>query len=409
MSKPTKLPEGWKLVSLGEVGTLINGDRGKNYPSQKDFVDNGVPFINAGHIQNGEIDFESMNFISRKRFDLLGSGKVKSGDILYCLRGSLGKTAIIKDIQEGAIASSLVIIRPSEQIRTDYFYRYLASPIGQAEIYKYDNGSSQPNLSAQSLKQYQLPLPPLEEQRRIAAILDKADGVRRKRKEAIRLTEELLKSTFLEMFGDPVTNPKGWRKISLGELLAEPLQNGAYFPKERYVEAPDGVEMVHMSDAFYNFVERGNLKRVQVTSEEFEKYKLIPNDVLIARRSLNYEGSAKPCLISETAQPLIFESSLIRVRLNAEVIDSFFFFSYMLEPRARSAYVFPNVTKSTISGINQAGLKRISVLAPPMSIQKKYRDIYETILGTQSNYQKDYENRDNLFNSLLQRAFRGEL
>jgi len=152
MSKPTKLPEGWKLVSLGEVGTLINGDRGKNYPSQKDFVDNGVPFINAGHIQNGEIDFESMNFISRKRFDLLGSGKVKSGDILYCLRGSLGKTAIIKDIQEGAIASSLVIIRPSEQIRTDYFYRYLASPIGQAEIYKYDNGSSQPNLSAQSLK-----------------------------------------------------------------------------------------------------------------------------------------------------------------------------------------------------------------------------------------------------------------
>jgi type I restriction enzyme S subunit len=409
MSKPTKLPEGWKLVSLGEVGTLINGDRGKNYPSQKDFVDNGVPFINAGHIQNGEIDFESMNFISRKRFDLLGSGKVKSGDILYCLRGSLGKTAIIKDIQEGAIASSLVIIRPSEQIRTDYFYRYLASPIGQAEIYKYDNGSSQPNLSAQSLKQYQLPLPPLEEQRRIAAILDKADGVRRKRKEAIRLTEELLKSTFLEMFGDPVTNPKGWRKISLGELLAEPLQNGAYFPKERYVEAPDGVEMVHMSDAFYNFVERGNLKRVQVTSEEFEKYKLIPNDVLIARRSLNYEGSAKPCLISETAQPLIFESSLIRVRLNAEVIDSFFFFSYMLEPRARSAYVFPNVTKSTISGINQAGLKRISVLAPPMSIQKKYRDIYETILGTQSNYQKDYENIDNLFNSLLQRAFRGEL
>jgi len=228
-----------------------------------------------------------------------------------------------------------------------------------------------------------IPLPPLEEQRRIAAILDKADGVRRKRKEAIRLTEELLKSTFLEMFGDPVTNPKGWRKISLGELLAEPLQNGAYFPKERYVEAPDGVEMVHMSDAFYNFVERGNLKRVQVTSEEFEKYKLIPNDVLIARRSLNYEGSAKPCLISETAQPLIFESSLIRVRLNAEVIDSFFFFSYMLEPRARSAYVFPNVTKSTISGINQAGLKRISVLAPPMSI--------------------------NLFNSLLQRAFRGEL
>ena len=309
------------------------------------------------------------------------------------------------------LASSEWIVFRDESFYPDYLRHALTSDSFHSRFMQTVAGVGGSLLRARpdGVKKIKIPLPPLEEQRRIAAILDKADGVRRKRKEAIRLTEELLRSTFLEMFGDPVTNPKGWRKISLGELLAEPLQNGAYFPKERYVEAPDGVEMVHMSDAFYNFVERGQLKRVQVTSEESEKYKLIPNDVLIARRSLNYEGSAKPCLISEADQPLIFESSLIRVRLNAEVIDSFFFFSYMLEPRARSAYVFPNVTKSTISGINQAGLRRISVLVPPMSNQKKYRDIYKKILGTQSNYQKDYENIDNLFNSLLQRAFRGEL
>ena len=289
-----------------------------------------------------------------------------------------------------------------------YFLRYLLSSLIN-ELHNLSSGSAYKALPIAKLKEYKIPLPPIEEQRRIAAILDKADGVRRKRKEAIALTEELLRSAFLEMFGDPVTNPKGWRQIPLGELLAEPLQNGAYFPRERYVEAPDGVEMVHMSDAFYNFVERGSLKRVEVTSEEFEKYQLISNDVLVARRSLNYEGSAKPCLILETDQPLIFESSLIRVRLSDEVIDSFFFFSYMLEPRARSAYVFPNVTKSTISGINQTGLKRISVFIPPISTQKKYREIYEKVLGAQFSYQKDFENIDNLFNSLLQRAFRGEL
>ncbi|WP_376739854.1 restriction endonuclease subunit S [Microcystis aeruginosa] len=354
---------------------------------------------------------DSSKYITHTKKRILKTGVKNSrmvypGDFLLTNSMSFGHPYIMQT--SGCIHDGwLVLSNKKGVIDQDYFYHLLGSDLIYAEFSRLASGSTVKNLNIEIVKGIKVSLPPLEEQRRIAAILDKADGVRRKRKEAIRLTEELLKSTFLEMFGDPVTNPKGWRKISLGELLAEPLQNGAYFPKERYVEAPDGVEMVHMSDAFYNFVERGQLKRVQVTSEESEKYKLIPNDVLIARRSLNYEGSAKPCLISEADQPLIFESSLIRVRLNAEVIDSFFFFSYMLEPRARSAYVFPNVTKSTISGINQAGLRRISVLVPPMSNQKKYRDIYKKILGTQSNYQKDYENIDNLFNSLLQRAFRG--
>ncbi|TRU19635.1 MAG: restriction endonuclease subunit S [Microcystis aeruginosa Ma_QC_B_20070730_S2] len=397
-------------VLLEEIAEIKSG---VGFPISMQGCESGdFPFAKVGDISNRARSGEQFisdapNWVKNEDLSTLKFTPFPTGTIVFAKIGE----AIRQNFRAVSTRPMLFdnnvmgVIPQEERVDTTYLYFYLRT----LDFYHLAGKTTVPAIRKSTIEKLKIPLPPLEEQRRIAAILDKADGVRRKRKEAIRLTEELLKSTFLEMFGDPVTNPKGWRKISLGELLAEPLQNGAYFPKERYVEAPDGVEMVHMSDAFYNFVERGNLKRVQVTSEEFEKYKLIPNDVLIARRSLNYEGSAKPCLISETAQPLIFESSLIRVRLNAEVIDSFFFFSYMLEPRARSAYVFPNVTKSTISGINQAGLKRISVLAPPMSIQKKYRDIYETILGTQSNYQKDYENIDNLFNSLLQRAFRGEL
>jgi len=409
------LPKTWSLVALGDIaahekGAIRRGPFGGSLKKEI-FVESGFKVYEQ---QNAiKDDFQIGNyFIDEDKFREMEGFNVKPHDLIISCAGTIGKVAIVPyEALPGVINQALMRIRPNPEIILCRYLKWLLeSPKYQRDIFGKSAGSALKNLAAISeIKKCKIPLPPLEEQRKIAAILDKADGVRRKRKEAIRLTEELLRSTFLEMFGDPVTNPKGWRKISLGELLAEPLQNGAYFPKERYVEAPDGVEMVHMSDAFYNFVERGQLKRVQVTSEEFEKYKLIPNDVLIARRSLNYEGSAKPCLISEADQPLIFESSLIRVRLNAEVIDSFFFFSYMLEPRARSAYVFPNVTKSTISGINQAGLRRISVLVPPMSNQKKYRDIYKKILGTQSNYQKDYENIDNLFNSLLQRAFRGEL
>ncbi len=136
---------------------------------------------------------------------------------------------------------------------------------------------------------------------------------------------------------------------------------------------------------------------------------LKPSDVLVARRSLNYEGSAKPCLILEFDSPLIFESSLIRVRVNQKVLDPIFFFSYMLEPRARAAYVFPNVTKSTISGINQAGLKRVKIMLPSISIQKNYRKIHEKVNYLNHTYEKNLQQSNNLFNSLLQKAFKGEL
>lgn len=79
-------------VKLGDVAVLINGDRGKNYPSQADITEDGeVPFVNAGHLNGRNIDFDEMNYISQDKHDKLSSGKFQMGDILYCLRGSLGK------------------------------------------------------------------------------------------------------------------------------------------------------------------------------------------------------------------------------------------------------------------------------------------------------------------------------
>ena len=118
----------WSDVKLGQVAEFINGDRGKNYPSEGDFVDKGIPFINAGHLTDGEVDFSGMNYISESRYHLLGSGKTRQNDILYCLRGSLGKTAIVRHEGDAAIASSLVIIRPSDDCNVGYLYHFLTSP-----------------------------------------------------------------------------------------------------------------------------------------------------------------------------------------------------------------------------------------------------------------------------------------
>ncbi|EGQ8090125.1 restriction endonuclease subunit S [Vibrio vulnificus] len=207
----------WPIVTLGEVAVFINGDRGKNYPSKGSFVESGVAFINAGSLslEHRVVDSE-LNFITQDKYDSLRSGKIERGDILFCLRGSLGKFAVIENDLKGAIASSLVIIRANDKITLSYLKHYLGSVLCAKEIDTFENGAAQPNLSATDLKSFKIPLPPLDEQKRIAAILDKADAIRQKRKQAIVLADEFQRSVFLDMFGSDLVRDSN--RVNFGDV-----------------------------------------------------------------------------------------------------------------------------------------------------------------------------------------------
>ncbi len=189
-------------VKLGDISKLINGDRGKNYPSQADITDDGeIPFVNAGHLNGRNIDFREMNYISQDKYDKLNSGKFQKGDILYCLRGSLGKKAIVNNDVNGAIASSLVIIRPdSDKVSSEYLMLALDSPAIKEQLVKANNGSSQPNLSAASVREYEVELPELSIQKGVVEKLVKVRSVIDSRQQELQLLDDLIKARFVEMF-----------------------------------------------------------------------------------------------------------------------------------------------------------------------------------------------------------------
>ena len=165
--------DGWEERELGKVVELENGDRGKNYPSKKTLVETGVPFINAGHLERNLIASSKITYITEEHYAKLGSGKIKINDILFCLRGSLGKFALNVNLTKGAIASSLVIIRViASELDSRYLSYFLQSSLTKGMITEYDNGSAQPNLSSKNLKLFKIPIPSLAEQRRVVKVLN---------------------------------------------------------------------------------------------------------------------------------------------------------------------------------------------------------------------------------------------
>jgi type I restriction enzyme S subunit len=165
----------WSTSTLDNAADFINGDRGKNYPSSSDYVASGIPFVSASDLDGRRVDLSGATFISQGAYDRLGNGKIQQGDILFCLRGSLGKIGLTKGIQKGAIASSLVIIRPKRNVSRDFLYYILSGSTGKTIARELDNGSVQGNLSVKELKQVEIDLPSPQEQKAIAHILGTLD------------------------------------------------------------------------------------------------------------------------------------------------------------------------------------------------------------------------------------------
>jgi len=171
---PFEIPENWKWVRFSQICSVLNGDRGKNYPAKSTLTHEGIPFISALNLDGKTvIDDDNLLRMSQAQYDRLGNGKLIKDDIVVCIRGSLGKHGK-HPFEKGAIASSLVIVRSliKDEELSAYIMLYLDSPLMSSEIKKYDNGTAQPNLAAKSLEQFLIPLPPIIEQNRIVAKIE---------------------------------------------------------------------------------------------------------------------------------------------------------------------------------------------------------------------------------------------
>ena len=176
---PFEIPGNWKWIRFAEICSIINGDRGKNYPAKSTLKHEGIPFISALNLNGiGVTKDENLLCLDEHQYALLGNGKLQKDDIVICIRGSLGKHGRYP-FEQGAIASSLVISRLfyPNRVLGDFEMAWLDSPVFPTEIQKYNNGTAQPNLAANNLEKFLFPLPPLAAQQRIVDKIDQAFSI----------------------------------------------------------------------------------------------------------------------------------------------------------------------------------------------------------------------------------------
>ena len=246
----------WEQRKLGEVVEFYNGDRSSRYPTDSDIVPDGIPFINAGDLVSGRVKLDTANKITKEKYNELSGAKIQRGDIIYCLRGTLGKNAFIDNFDSGTVASSLVDIRP-KKIVGKYLFQVLNSDIEYRQRTINDEGAAQPNLSAKNLSLFDIPMSNKDEQTKIAEYFSNLDNLITLHQRECDQLKELKKSMLKKMFPrDESSIPEvrfagftdAWEQRKLGEVVE--FYNGdrsSRYPTDSDI-VPDGIPFINAGD-----------------------------------------------------------------------------------------------------------------------------------------------------------------
>ncbi|WP_092926122.1 restriction endonuclease subunit S [Romboutsia hominis] len=393
MSK--KLPQGWKRAKLGDICDFSQGVQVAVDKQHNKREKNHVRFLRIIDYTQNKDEVRYIEYPGDKYM-------VNSSEVIMIRYGDAGR--VVRGY-EGAIANNLFKITPKfNDLTNDYLYYF----ISQKRIYDRLINSQQktglPAVNFRTVSDIEILYPEsLEEQERIVSILEKAEDAICKREESNRLLDEYLKSVFVDMFGDPVTNPKGWDKGTIRDLVVEAKYGSSKKADELNGEFP----ILRMNNITYqgNW-DFGSLKYIDLDEKEQEKYLVNKGDMLFNRTN-SKELVGKTAVYREET-PMAYAGYLVRVRAN-EKANTEFISAYLNSDYCKE--VLKNMCKNIVgmANINAQEMQDIKIYMPPIELQDRFAQIVYSVESMKKKNINSNEELNNLFNSLMQRAFNGEL
>lgn len=369
---------GWPLVPLKNIATLKRG-----YDLPVGVRNEGLVPIYAANGKNGCHDVV----------------KVKGPGVITGRSGTIGK---VHYCEEGfwPLNTSLYV--------TDFHGnhpRWVYYMLSAFKLERFSEGAGVPTLNRNLVHDELIPLPPLPEQKRIATILDKADAIRRKRQQAIQLTDDFLRAVFLEMFGDPVTNPKGFEKGYITELAD--IITGNAFRSNEYVDDSDSAVRIcrgtNVLTGYFDWSDIAYWPKDKL--EGVERYLLSGGDVILAMDRPWISTGLKVCIFPAGEKDTYLVQRVARLRPKKAILSDYLY--SCIKSKAFEQHCCP--TETTVPHISPIELREYEVLIPNQDLLYKYHEIVSKIRTVVGRMQEEAICADNVFESLNQNAFSGRL
>lgn len=398
----------WPLVALGEIFEIARG--GSPRPI-RDFITDNQNGVNWVMISDAS---ESSKYISStaKRIRIEGVTKsrmVHSGDFLLTNSMSFGRPYIMRT--SGCIHDGWLVLSPKNgDVSQDYFYHLLGSNTVYSEFCRLAGGTTVKNLNIDLVKVVKVPLPPFPEQRRIGAILDKAAAIRRKQQRVMERMEDFLRSVFLNMFGDPVTNPKGWDSGTIDDVVANPREDIRCGPFGTQLEVHEivaagipllGIENVHND----KFVPATKKFLTEQKAQDLFRFDACPGDVLITRMGT----IGRACVVPDSTSQARISYHLFRIRPNPKKCLPEFLAATICRSGTFQGQLRRLAHGAIMDGLSTEILKEVKFLLPPVEIQRNYLGAVRKVESLLTKSERGVQRADTLLDSFSYLAFRGEL
>ena len=366
--------------------------------SVPEYWDGELPWATISDFAAGRIVTTTQERITRIGAAKSGSKRIPRGTLLLSFKLSLGKRTFAGcDLFTNEAIAALHVL---DHDVADRGYLYWA--LGSIDYDRLvDRAAKGKTLNKAKLKILQIPLPPLDQQKRIAAILDAADALRAKRREALAQLDTLLQSTFLNMFGDPLTNPMGWGVVAFESIGNSRL--GKMLDKGKEVGDCQFPYLANTNVQWGRF-DLAALRTMDFSESDCEEFKLEHGDLLIC------EGGevGRTAIWHGAHDRIYFQKALHRVRLDPTVAVPEYVFQFMWF-MAKNGGFRDLTTSATIAHLTGVKLKRLPCPRPPLELQHRFAAIVESVEQQKASQRTHLAELDTLFASLQSRAFRGEL
>ena len=365
-----------------------------------------LPVLRAGNITEDGLTFDDLVFVPAERIS--EKQRIRQNDVVIAASsGSLdvvGKAARALHDYEGGFGAFCKVLRPGPHVDPAYFAQFFRTPQYRQRVSALAAGVNINNLRNEHLDQMQIPLPPLPEQRRIAEILDKADALRAKRRAALAQLDTLTQSIFLDMFGDPATNPKGWPISSLGDVVLS-IRNGV---NREQKTGGEGWPITRIETISEGLIDPARVRWIDPDPALLGAFRLEIDDILFSHIN-SIAHIAKTALYTGVPELLIHGINLLRIRPNREAVEPAWLLHLLKHNQVRAHFRTRCKPAVNQASLNQNDVQALQMFLPPVSLQREFVRVLQTAHAIGEVQRAGMCALDECFRGLQYRAFRGEL